>query len=140
MLLCVIVMLSVAVTGLFTVHRDSLGHFVTFSSVSRTNCVVLTIMNGSTVDIATLACCMLVCMMTGLDIFTVVTSVRRRGGKAIRVSDCGNLCGAGPHLTFLVALTLFSLNNVPPFTNVFSGFFIFVTTMRKTSVRAALNN
>lgn len=118
---------SVAVTGVFTVHRRGLGHLVTFSDVSRTKCVVLNIVKNATRKVATLMCCMLMCTTTGLNMFTIV-AVMTLHDRGFALRSCTKLCGAGPGVTLLVALSLFSLTNVPPFTKFFSGFFVFVTT------------
>lgn len=129
-MLYVVVMTAVAVTGLFTVHRGGLGHFVTFDDVSRTNCVVLTMLTKAPRNVTSLMCCVMMCVTTGLTMFNIVGAVRRRARNGVRHRSCGKLCGAGPGLAVIVALTLFSLTNVPPFTKFFDGFFMFVTTFR----------
>ena len=115
---------SITVANLFAIRQQNLKRFLAFSSISQAGYILLAIISGSTIGMASLVYYVLVYMFSNLAAFGVISVLEERTGK-IKLDDYNGLYQSNPRLSFVLMLALFSLAGIPPFAGFFSKFFVF---------------
>ncbi len=115
---------SITVANLFAIRQQNLKRFLAFSSISQAGYILLAIISGSAMGMASLVYYVLVYMFSNLAAFGVISVIEERTGK-VQISDYNGLYQTNPRLSFVLMLALFSLAGIPPFAGFFSKFFVF---------------
>lgn len=115
---------SITVANLFAIRQQNLKRFLAFSSISQAGYILLAIISGSALGMASLVYYVLVYMFSNLAAFGVISVIEERTGK-VQISDYNGLYQTNPRLSFVLMLALFSLAGIPPFAGFFSKFFVF---------------
>ncbi|MDD3320272.1 MAG: NADH-quinone oxidoreductase subunit N [Paludibacter sp.] len=115
---------SITVANIFAIRQQNLKRFLAFSSISQAGYILLAIISGSALGMASLVYYVLVYMFSNLAAFGVISVIENRSGK-VEMYDYNGLYQTNPKLSFVMMLALFSLAGIPPFAGFFSKFFIF---------------
>lgn len=115
---------SITVANLFAIRQQNLKRFLAFSSISQAGYILLAIISGSALGMASLVYFVLVYMFSNLAAFGVISVIEERTGK-VRMDEYNGLYQTNPRLSFVMMLALFSLAGIPPFAGFFSKFFVF---------------
>ncbi len=116
--------ISITVANIFAIRQQNLKRFLAFSSISQAGYILLAIISGSALGMASLVYFVLVYMFSNLAAFGVVSVIENRTAK-VQMKDYDGLYQTNPKLSFVMMLALFSLAGIPPFAGFFSKFFIF---------------
>ena len=115
---------SITLANVFAIRQQNLKRFLAFSSISQAGYILLAIISGSAMGMASLVYFVLVYMFSNLAAFGVLSVIEERTGK-VRMDEYNGLYQTNPKLSFVMMLALFSLAGIPPFAGFFSKFFIF---------------
>ena len=115
---------SITVANIFAIRQQNLKRFLAFSSISQAGYIMLAIISGSAMGMASLVYFVLVYMFSNLAAFGVISVIEERTGK-VKMDDYNGLYQTNPRLSFVMMLALFSLAGIPPFAGFFSKFFLF---------------
>ncbi|MEI8086857.1 MAG: NADH-quinone oxidoreductase subunit N [Paludibacter sp.] len=121
---------SITVANLFAIRQQNLKRFLAFSSISQAGYILLAIISGTALGMASLVYFVLVYMFSNLAAFGVL-SVIEQHTKKVQMSDYNGLYKTNPKLSFVMMLALFSLAGIPPFAGFFSKFFIFSAAIQQ---------
>lgn len=116
--------ISITVANLFAIRQQNLKRFFAFSSISQAGYILLAIISGTALAMASLVYFVLVYMFSNLAAFGVISVIEQKS-KKILISDYNGLYQTNPKLSFVMMIALFSLAGIPPFAGFFSKFFIF---------------
>lgn len=116
--------ISITVANVFAIRQKNLKRFLAFSSISQAGYILLAIISGTALGMASLVYYVMVYMFSNLAAFGVLSVIENRSGK-VEMSDYNGLYQTHPKLSFVMMLALFSLAGIPPFAGFFSKFFIF---------------
>jgi NADH-quinone oxidoreductase subunit N len=119
---------SITVANVFAVRQQNLKRFLAFSSISQAGYILLAIISGTALGMASLVYFVLVYMFSNLAAFGVLSVIENQT-KKVQMSDYNGLYKTNPKLSFVMMLALFSLAGIPPFAGFFSKFFIFVAAI-----------
>ncbi len=139
-LLYIVIVLSITIANLFAIRQSELKRFMAFSSISQAGYIMLAVIGGSQMGMASLMYYVLVYVVANMAVFTVISAVENNGqcsmvnGQSLtsmRAYD--GLYQTNPKLAFLMTLALFSLAGIPPFAGMFSKFFVFMAAAQQGS-------
>ncbi|MHB9142841.1 MAG: NADH-quinone oxidoreductase subunit N [Paludibacter sp.] len=115
---------SITVANVFAIRQKNLKRFLAFSSISQAGYILLAIISGTALGMASLVYYVLVYMFSNLAAFGVI-SVIEQSSKKVSITDYNGLYQTNPKLSFVMMIALFSLAGIPPFAGFFSKFFVF---------------
>jgi len=115
---------SITVANVFAIRQKNLKRFLAFSSISQAGYILLAIISGTALGMASLVYYVLVYMFSNLAAFGVI-SVIEQSSKKVLITDYNGLYQTNPKLSFVMMIALFSLAGIPPFAGFFSKFFVF---------------
>ena len=115
---------SITLANIFAIRQKNLKRFLAFSSISQAGYILLAVISGTAMGMASLVYYVLVYMFSNLAAFGVISVIENRTGK-IEMTDYNGLYQTNPLLSFVMMLALFSLAGIPPFAGFFSKFFVF---------------
>jgi NADH-quinone oxidoreductase subunit N len=121
---------SITVANLFAIRQQNLKRFLAFSSISQAGYILLAIISGTALGMASLVYFVLVYMFSNLAAFGVISVIEQKS-KKILMSDYNGLYQTNPKLSFVMMIALFSLAGIPPFAGFFSKFFIFSAAVQQ---------
>ncbi|MCD7710352.1 MAG: NADH-quinone oxidoreductase subunit N [Porphyromonadaceae bacterium] len=119
-----LIFITITVGNLFAVRQKNLKRFMAFSSISQAGYILLGVLAGSAVGMASLVYYVLVYVFSNLAVFGVISVIENATGK-VGMDDYNGLYRTNPKLSVAMMLALFSLAGIPPFAGFFSKFFIF---------------
>jgi NADH-quinone oxidoreductase subunit N len=141
----ILVLLSVLtmVTGnLFALRQDNLKRLLAFSSIAQSGFILAGITGSSRGGEASAVYFILVYIFSNLGAFGVVSFVSARTGKE-SIQDYKGLYATNRWLSWVIAISLFSLAGIPPTAGFFGKFFLLMAGAGKGNyvfiVIAALN-
>jgi NADH-quinone oxidoreductase subunit N len=131
------------VTGnLFALRQDNLKRLLAFSSIAQSGFILAGITGSSRGGEASVIYFILVYIFSNLGAFGVVAFVSAKTGKE-SIQDYRGLYGANRWLSWVIAISLFSLAGIPPTAGFFGKFFLLMAGAGKGNyafiVIAALN-
>ena len=132
-MLYVVIVLSITIANLFAIRQSELKRFMAFSSISQAGYIMLAVIGGSQMGMASLMYYVLVYVVANMAVFTVISTVEQNNGGATKMSVYDGLYQTNPKLAFLMTLALFSLAGIPPFAGMFSKFFVFMAAAEQGS-------
>ena len=132
-LLYIVIVLSITIANLFAIRQSELKRFMAFSSISQAGYIMLAVIGGSQMGMASLMYYVLVYVVANMAVFTVISTVEQNNGGTTQMSSYNGLYQTNPRLAFLMTLALFSLAGIPPFAGMFSKFFVFMAAAEQGS-------
>ncbi len=119
-----IIVITITVGNLFAIRQNNLKRFLAFSSISQAGYIVLGILAGTGMGMATVVFYILAYLFSNFAAFGVIASIEAKTGK-VDMTDYNGLYQTNPKLSLIMMLSLFSLGGIPFFVGFFSKFFIF---------------
>ncbi len=122
--------LTMTIGNLFAIRQQNLKRFLAFSSIAQAGFILLGVINGSTLGLATVIYFILVYVFSNLAAFGVVQTVGHISGK-VTIDDYNGLYKTNPQVSLVMMLALFSLAGIPPLAGFFGKFFLFTAVAEK---------
>jgi len=122
----ILVLLSILtmVTGnLFALRQDKLKRLLAFSSIAQSGFILAGITGSSRTGDASVIYFILVYIFSNLGAFGVVSLISAQTGKE-SIDDYKGLYATNPLLSWIMAISLFSLAGIPPTAGFFGKFFL----------------
>ena len=123
----VIYVLAIAtmfIGNLFALRQQNMKRFLAFSSIAQAGFILLGIISGSSMGLATVVYFVLIYVFSNLAAFGVVQAIYNQTGKE-NMNDYEGLYRSNPNLSLVMMLALFSLAGIPPVAGFFGKFFLF---------------
>jgi len=120
MLLSVITMV---VGNLFALRQQNIKRFLAFSSISQVGFILLGISSHSIEGISSVVYFVLIYVFSNLAAFGVAGAISQTAGKE-RIEDYKGLYQTNPFISWVLALSLFSLAGIPPTAGFFGKLFL----------------
>ena len=132
-LLYIVIVLSITIANLFAIRQSELKRFMAFSSISQAGYIMLAVIGGSQMGMASLMYYILVYVVANMAVFTVISTVEQNNNGRTDMNAYNGFYQTNPKLSFLMTLALFSLAGIPPFAGMFSKFFVFMAAAQQGS-------
>ena len=124
-----IVAVATMFTGnLFAIRQQNMKRFLAYSSISQAGFMLMAIINGEQLGVATLVYFLLIYIFSNLGAFGVVQAVSSHTGKE-NMEDYTGLYRTNPRLALILLLSLFSLAGIPPLAGFFGKFFLYTAAV-----------
>ena len=116
--------LTMTIGNLFAIRQQNLKRFLAFSSIAQAGFILLGMINGTALGMATVLYFVLVYVFSNLTAFGVIQAVEQATGKGT-MDDFNGFYSTNPRLSLAMMLALFSLAGIPPLAGFFGKFFLF---------------
>ncbi|HCM76260.1 MAG TPA: NADH-quinone oxidoreductase subunit N [Cytophagales bacterium] len=115
---------TMTIGNLFAIRQQNLKRFLAFSSIAQAGFILLGVIGGTALAMASVIYFVLVYVFSNLAAFGVVIAIEQYSGK-ININDYNGLYHTNPRLSLAMMLALFSLAGIPPLAGFFGKFFLF---------------
>ena len=122
--------LTMTIGNLFAIRQQNLKRFLAFSSISQAGYILLGLIGGNQLGMASVIYYVLVYIFSNLAVFGVVAAISNARGKE-NIDEYDGLYQSNPGLSLIMLLGLFSLAGIPPFAGFFGKFFLFTAAAEK---------
>ena len=122
--------LTMTIGNLFAIRQQNLKRFLAFSSISQAGYILLGLIGGNQLGMASVIYYVLVYIFSNLAVFGVVAAISNARGKE-NIDEYNGLYHSNPGLSLIMLLGLFSLAGIPPFAGFFGKFFLFTAAAEK---------
>ncbi|HVN59509.1 MAG TPA: NADH-quinone oxidoreductase subunit N [Bacteroidales bacterium] len=122
--------LTMTIGNLFAIRQQNIKRFLAFSSISQAGYILLGLIGGNQLGMASVIYYVLVYIFSNLGAFGVVAAISNASGKE-NISDYNGLYHTNPRLSLIMTLSLFSLAGIPPVAGFFGKFFLFTAAAQK---------
>ena len=141
--LLVILALATMITGnLFAVRQQNIKRFLAFSSIAQVGFILVGISSNDITGSTSVVYFLLIYVFSNLAAFGVASVISEHSGKE-SIDDYKGLYKTNPFLSWILALSLFSLAGIPPTSGFFGKLFLITAGATKGTywfiVLAALN-
>ena len=126
----VVAIMTMTVGNLFALRQKNMKRFLAFSSIAQAGFIILGILSGTQMGMATVVYYVLVYIFSNLAAFGVVSVISTMTGKET-MDDYDGLYKTNPRLSWALTLALFSLAGIPPVAGFFGKFFLFTAAAEK---------
>lgn len=123
LLLVISACITLAVGNLFALRQQNLKRFLAFSSIAQVGFILVALSSGSEASEAAAVFFVLVYLFSNIGAFAVVGIISAAAGKE-GIADYRGLYRNNPRLSWVLALSLFSLAGIPPTAGFFGKFFL----------------
>ena len=126
-----VVALATMFTGnLFALRQKNMKRFLAFSSIAQAGFILLGLITGTQLGVATIVYFVLIYIFSNLAAFGVVQAISLKTGKE-NMDDYNGLYRTNPLLSLIMMFALFSLAGIPPVAGFFGKFFLFTAAASK---------
>lgn len=132
-MLYAVIIATITVGNLFAMRQKNMKRFMAFSSVSQAGYIMLGVIAGNAVGMASMLFYIFVYVVSNLGAFAVISSIENETGK-LSMDDYRGLHKSNPWLSFTMTLAMFSLAGIPPFAGFFSKILIFTAATSSGSM------
>jgi len=122
--------LTMTIGNLFAIRQQNLKRFLAFSSISQAGYILVGLIGGNQLGMASVIYYILVYIFSNLAVFGVVAAISNAKGKE-KIEEYNGLYQTNPGLSLIMLLGLFSLGGIPPFAGFFGKFFLFTAAAQK---------
>ena len=129
-LIYIIAIATMFIGNLFALRQKNMKRFLAFSSIAQAGFILLGLINGEQLGVATIVYFVLVYVFSNLAAFGVVQAISLKTGKE-NMDDYEGLYRTNPKLSLIMMLALFSLAGIPPVAGFFGKFFLFTAAASK---------
>lgn len=117
---------SMVVGNLFALRQQNIKRFLAFSSISQVGFILIGILGGKAIGTTSVIYFVLIYLFSNLAAFGVVNVVSATTGKE-DIRDYKGFYKTNKHLSWIMAIALFSLAGVPPTAGFFGKFFLILS-------------
>ncbi|MCU0408961.1 MAG: NADH-quinone oxidoreductase subunit N [Bacteroidales bacterium] len=122
--------LTMTIGNLFAIRQQNIKRFLAFSSISQAGYLLLGLIGGNELGMASVIYYALVYIFSNLGAFGVVSVISNISGRE-NIDDYNGLYKTNPGLSLAMTLALFSLAGIPPVAGFFGKFFLFTAAAEK---------
>jgi len=122
-ILVLLAVVTMFIGNLFAIRQDSLKRLLAFSSIAQVGFILVGIAGSSRAGTASVIYFILIYIFSNLGAFGVVSLISAVTGKE-NINDYKGLYKTNPLLSWVMALSLFSLAGIPPTAGFFGKFFL----------------
>jgi len=126
----VVALATMFIGNLFALRQQNMKRFLAFSSIAQAGFILLGLITGTQLGVATIVYFVLVYIFSNLAAFGVVQAISLKTGKE-NMDDYNGLYRTNPKLSLVMMLALFSLAGIPPVAGFFGKFFLFTAAASK---------
>lgn len=126
----VLAIATMFIGNLFALRQKNMKRFLAFSSIAQAGFILLGLISGSQLGVATIVYFVLIYVFSNLAAFGVVQAISLKTGKE-NMDDYNGLYRTNPNLSLVMMLALFSLAGIPPVAGFFGKFFLFTAAASK---------
>ncbi len=126
----VIALATMFIGNLFALRQKNMKRFLAFSSIAQAGFILLGLITGTQLGVATIVYFVLIYIFSNLAAFGVVQAISLKTGKE-NMDDYNGLYRTNPLLSLVMLLALFSLAGIPPVAGFFGKFFLFTAAASK---------
>lgn len=126
----VIALATMFIGNLFALRQQNMKRFLAFSSIAQAGFILLGLITGTQLGVATIVYFVLIYIFSNLAAFGVVQAISLKTGKE-NIDDYNGLYRTNPNLSLVMLLALFSLAGIPPVAGFFGKFFLFTAAASK---------
>lgn len=120
----VLALTTMFVGNLFALRQKNMKRFLAFSSIAQAGFILLGLISGTQLGVATIVYFVLIYIFSNLAAFGVVQAISTKTGKE-NMDDYNGLYRTNPKLSLVMMMALFSLAGIPPVAGFFGKFFLF---------------
>ncbi len=131
-LVLLLAFITIVIGNLFAMRQQNMKRFLAYSSIAQVGFILVGISGSNTTGISSVVYFLLVYVFSNLAAFGVVSVISEQVNKE-SISDYKGLYQTNPLLTWVLALSLFSLAGVPPTAGFFGKFFLLTAGGAKAS-------
>lgn len=117
--------ITMTLGNLFAMRQKNMKRFLAFSSISQAGFILLGVIAGTQLGMASVVYYVLVYIFSNLGAFGVVAAISNATGGKENMDDYDGLYKTNPGLSLALMLALFSLAGIPPVAGFFGKFFLF---------------
>ncbi len=117
------IILTITVGNLFAIRQDNIKRFLAFSSIAQAGYILLGLSAGNQMGSTAIIYFLLVYILSNLGAFGVIGLVSALADKE-NISDYKGFYKTNPMLSWVLAISLFSLAGVPPTAGFFGKMFL----------------
>jgi NADH-quinone oxidoreductase subunit N len=117
--------LTMVVGNIFAIRQHNIKRLLAFSSITQAGFIMVGMINGSVAGTASVIFFILVYVFSNCGAFAVVTIISSLTGKE-SINDYKGLYATNPLLSWILAISLFSLAGIPPTAGFFGKFFLLI--------------
>jgi NADH-quinone oxidoreductase subunit N len=129
-LIWVIAVMTMTIGNLFALRQKNMKRFLAFSSIAQAGFIVLGILSGTAMGMATVVYYILVYIFSNLAAFGVVSVISATTGRET-MDEYNGMYATNPKLSWALTIALFSLAGIPPVAGFFGKFFLFTAAAEK---------
>lgn len=118
--------LTIIIGNLFAIRQNNIKRFLAFSSIAQVGFILVGIVGGSQMAVASVVYFVLIYVFSNLAAFGVVALVSAVTGRE-QVTDYKGFYKTNPVLSWVLTIALFSLAGVPPTAGFFGKFFLLMS-------------
>jgi NADH-quinone oxidoreductase subunit N len=122
--------LTMTIGNLFAIRQQNIKRFLAFSSISQAGYILVGLIGGTQLGMASVIYYILVYIFSNLGAFGVVAAISNATGKE-NIDDYNGLYKTNPKLSLIMMLSLFSLAGIPPVAGFFGKFFLFTAAAQQ---------
>ena len=126
----IVAILTMFVGNLFALRQQNMKRYLAYSSIAQAGFILLGIINGEELGMATVVYFVLIYIFSNLGAFGVVQAISNQTGKE-NMADYTGLYRTNPKLALVMLLSLFSLAGIPPVAGFFGKFFLYTAAAHK---------
>jgi NADH-quinone oxidoreductase subunit N len=115
--------LTMVIGNLFAIRQNNLKRFLAFSSITQMGFILVGILGSSQMGAAAVIYFLLIYIFSNLGAFGVIAFVSAMTGKE-NMEDYKGFYQTNPFLTWVLAISFFSLAGIPPAAGFFGKFFL----------------
>ncbi|MBL0047846.1 MAG: NADH-quinone oxidoreductase subunit N [Bacteroidetes bacterium] len=117
------IVLTITVGNLFAIRQDNIKRFLAFSSIAQAGYILLGLSSGNQMGTTSTIYFLLVYVFSNLGAFGVISIVSVHADKE-NITDYKGFYKTNPFLSWILAISLFSLAGVPPTAGFFGKMFL----------------
>lgn len=121
--LTIAAVLTMTIGNLFALRQDNIKRFLAFSSIAQVAFILIGISAGTATGMSTAVYFVLIYMFSNLGAFGVVAAISSNTGREL-ISEYKGFGRSNPALSWVMAISLFSLAGIPPTAGFFGKIFL----------------
>lgn len=129
-MLAVLAVVTMLTGNLFALRQQNIKRFLAFSSVAQVGFILVAMSGGYEASSSSVIYFVLIYIFSNLAAFGVATVIAEQTGKE-NLADYRGLYKTNPFLSWILALSLFSLAGIPPTAGFFGKFFLLTAGSEK---------
>ncbi len=128
-----IVLISIAsmLLGSFAaIGQRSIKRLMAYSSIGHMGYALIGLAVGTAEGIRGVLVYMITYVFMSIGVFAVIIAMRRRGRSLEQISDLSGLAGTDPMMALVMAIFMFSMAGIPPFSGFFGKLYVFLPAVQ----------